>query len=94
MRQFRWAAAALRDLRRIELRADATDPLLAGRIFDEIERKIGRLLDFPFSGPAFAGSRLRKLSVPRFDYLVIYQVMAETIVILRVRHAHEDWLRL
>ncbi|PZN97566.1 MAG: hypothetical protein DCF31_00160 [Alphaproteobacteria bacterium] len=94
MMQLRWAPAARRDLRRIELRVDALDPLLAGRIFAEIERQIGRILDFPYSAPAIAGSALRKLSIPRFDYLVIYIVLAEDVVILRVRHAHEDWLRI
>ena len=66
--------------------------MLAGRVFHEIEQQIGRLLDFPHSAPAIGNSRLRKLSILRFDYVVLYEVAVDTVLILRVRHAHEDWL--
>jgi toxin ParE1/3/4 len=79
-------------IRRIELRLDEIDSSLAGRITDEIEARIERLLMFPQSGPALGIGSFRKLSIVRFDYIVLYRITRDAVEIVRVRHAHEDWV--
>lgn len=92
MRQLRWAPQSRRDIRRIELWLDQIEPTLAGRIILEIEDKVEQLLDFPFLGSPFGRSSFRKLTIVRFDYIVIYRVAGSIVEIARVRHAREDWV--
>lgn len=87
-----WAPSAQRDIRRIELWLDKIDPRLAGRIVNEIERRAEQFLVFPLSGPSADRGPYRKLAIARFNYIVAYSELGNTVEIVRVRHAREDWL--
>jgi plasmid stabilization system protein ParE len=89
--RLRWAPRSRLDIRQIEAWLDQQDPLLAGRIVDAIETKVDQLLAFPFSGPPIGDGGVRRLSIPRFGYAIIYRTNGDMVEIIRVRHAHEDW---
>ncbi|GGE17268.1 hypothetical protein GCM10011529_24740 [Polymorphobacter glacialis] len=92
MTLLRWAPRSLRDIRRIEIYLDSVEPVLAGRIIAEIERRTDQLVAFPLSGPAIGEGRYRKLTITRFNYIIVYRVVGEWVEVVRVRHAHVDWL--
>ena len=87
----RWSQLARRDTRNIFASIETADPEAALRVIDAIEASVERLIDFPFSAPATGFGDARKLSVPRYDYLVFYRVRGEIVDITRIRHAHENW---
>ena len=71
------------DLRRI-------DRSQAKRIIDRIESSLpASALEFPELGGKFAG--LRKFRIG--DYRVIYTILGESVLILRIRHRKEVYER-
>ncbi len=91
MRAIVWSRDADRDLRRIEIWLDSIDPDLTDRFVDDLVVSTRRLLDFPLSAPATAITGIRKLSLQRFDYILLYTIEDDRIVIVRMRHGREDW---
>ena len=91
MTRLRWAPRSRLDIHRIEAWLDQQDPLLAGRIGDAIDAKVDQLLAFPFSGLSIGDGGVRRLSIPRFGYLIIYRTTGDMVEIIRVRHVREDW---
>ncbi len=89
-----WSLPSLRDTRRISELIKAQDPAAALKVVNAIETSVERLGDFPLSAPIVERGPLRKISVPRYPYLVFYRVGRTGITVTRVRHAHEDWPRL
>lgn len=61
------------------------------------EAQLGRLLDrarslmdYPRRGPRLDGET-RSMSVAATPYVLVYQVIADQVLILRIRHNREDW---
>jgi toxin ParE1/3/4 len=78
------------DLFRIWLSASDYSLTRADRLARKIETTVDMLADFPNLGeavPQLAPNRRRKLCE---DYVIYYDVLGETIVILRVLHAARD----
>jgi addiction module RelE/StbE family toxin len=85
-----WREAARADLLAIidYIADDNSDA--AQRLKDDIEAKASKLLDRPriYRAGRVAGTREM---VVRSNYLVIYTVDVETITVLRVLHAAQQW---
>ncbi len=86
----RWSEAGLADLYRIKDYIGQRDVAAAVEVIEAITRGIARLEAFPYSGVRTGNSDVWKISIPRVRYLVFYSVLTE-VVILRVRHAAENW---
>ncbi|WP_375452416.1 type II toxin-antitoxin system RelE/ParE family toxin [uncultured Devosia sp.] len=48
------------------------------------------LADFPAMGQRTTSGQLRRLVVPPFPYVIFYQIDAEFITVVGVRHAAQD----
>lgn len=64
---------------------DARIPGLGDTFLDEIERAIGRISEFPEAAPLIQG-RVRKRSIAKFPYSLVYSVRPDEIRILAVAH--------
>lgn len=87
----RWAPTAQRDIGQIATRLVEIDPSLARDTVVAIRASSWRLADYPLSGPAIGVGELRKFTVGRLPYVLVYRVVGGFVEIARVRHAHEDW---
>ena len=58
----------------------------------KLTRSLETLIEFPFANPAFGPDDLQVRVHTHRSHVVIYRVSGTRIEILRVRHAHEDWI--
>ncbi len=91
MRLLRWAPPALADLARLGDFVNVRDTDAAVRVVETIRSSVRRLRDFPESGAPIGYGGIRKISVPRYRYIVFYHLVAGDVEVLRVRHAAEGW---
>ncbi|WP_374209579.1 type II toxin-antitoxin system RelE/ParE family toxin [Sinorhizobium meliloti] len=59
-------------------------------MWDEIERQVQRLRDFPHSGRAGRIPKTRELVVTGTPFVVIYMV-GENVEVIRVLHGAQKW---
>lgn len=90
MRLAKLSAAADTDLDRIDQFLLRIDPALAAAAAIAIRDRIALVCQYPGIGTPLPGSR-RKIVERRFGYIIFYRETAEAILILRIRHAREDW---
>lgn len=90
MRLARLSAAADADLDRIDRFLLGIDPGLATAAAFAIRNRIALVCEQPAIGTPLPGGR-RKIIERRFDYVIFYRETAGSILILRIRHAREDW---
>jgi plasmid stabilization system protein ParE len=64
---------------------DVKSPGLGSVFVDEIERAMGRISEFPEAAP-LVGGRVRKRSIAKFPYSVVYSVRPDEIRVLAVAH--------
>jgi plasmid stabilization system protein ParE len=64
---------------------DARSPGLGSVFINEVENVVERISEFPEAAPLVRG-RVRKRSVAKFPYSVVYSVRSEKIRILAVAH--------
>ena len=64
----------------------ADDPLAAARLYGRFEAAQRRLGQFPSLGRAGAREGIRELVVDRTPYVFVYQIEANAVVILDIRH--------
>ncbi len=91
MRQAIWSTSSRQDFARIDDFYAEINPDYANRVGEEALAAARFLAEFPFAGPIFPDTHLRKWSVGRTGYQLLYVVSDEAIEIMRVRHAREDW---
>jgi addiction module RelE/StbE family toxin len=87
--KLQFTGRALDDLNRLRAFIASDNPQAARRIGETLRQSIRRLLDQPHMGQAVderPGVR-RWVSGP---YVVHYQVEAQTLIVLRVRHGREQ----
>ncbi|HEX3857018.1 MAG TPA: type II toxin-antitoxin system RelE/ParE family toxin [Verrucomicrobiae bacterium] len=95
----RFSLKAACDLDEISNRIDADNPEAAGRVRQTILNTADFLAQHPEIGRRIRKAAARHLQirwfvVPRFrNYLIFYQPFQETIVVIRVLHAAQDWTR-
>lgn len=94
MKRVRWADAATRDLRKIELRLQGYDEAVAQEHVDRIVLATYLLLENPRGGPR-AGKRGRRKWTPPGQQIavIVYRVTRDGIEIMRVEHTRSDWRR-
>ena len=89
--QLKLTTAARRDITRIT--ADGIDQfgeVVADRYVDDLFVLLGDLTAFPHLGV----QRTPTIRTAPFGaHVVLYREVAEQVVVLRIRHGREDWLR-
>ena len=85
-----WREAARADVLSIIDYISDDDPDAAQRLKDEIEDKVSRLAKHPRLYRAGRVSGTREMVV-RPNYIVVYAEDTDTVVILRVLHAAQQW---
>lgn len=90
MTTVRWTRAAQADLDKADHFYRKVDPDYSYRIGVAALEASKFLGAFPRAGAAF-GRSTRKWRVRSTDYLLIYRIKGDTIEIVRMRHAHENW---
>jgi plasmid stabilization system protein ParE len=88
--RLRLSQAAQADLVRLNEWLGAIDGALAGDAQLAIANRLELLLTFPAIGSPLPDGR-RKISVPRFGYLIFDRVKGGIIQVSRIHHAREDW---
>ena len=90
MLRLEWKATAVADLLAIVDYISDDNPDAAQALRDEIEAKVSRLREQPrlYRVGRVAGTREM---VVRSNYIVVYAEDADTVTILRVLHAAQQW---
>ncbi len=84
----RWTEPARDDLREAFRFIRRDNPVAAQSVIREIQKKVGRLAQFPLSGrevPELTGTGLREVITG--NYRVIYRLVGQTVEILTVIHS-------
>lgn len=91
MMRVRWTTTAADDLAYIVhyIRKDNADA--AQRVARTIYRSIARLGKFPHSGRIGLAENSRELVISPSPYVVVYEIIDDTVQVLRIRHAAQDW---
>jgi toxin ParE1/3/4 len=90
--EIRWSVPAADDLERICERIDRDDPEAARRVARTIYDGCLRLRDFPDIGRA--SIRMlgrRELVFSPLPYIVVYQIVENTVEISRIFHGAQNW---
>lgn len=87
----RWTALALRQLREARLYIEVENPRAANAIGSRIEDGVNRLVLFSEMGRPGRRTGTRELVIPGTNFIVAYQVTADTIDILAVLHGARQW---
>ena len=67
------------------------DPQAALRVCDKIESRVYELSAHPYIGRMGRVSGTRELVVPGLPYIAVYELKAEEIRILTIRHTSQQW---
>jgi toxin ParE1/3/4 len=86
-----WEEEAERDLDRIVEYILPDDPAAAQRLVDVIREAVQMLADHPHIGRVGRVVDSRELVIPGTRYIVAYQVLGDTVIILRVLHGVQRW---
>jgi len=81
-----YAPRALRDLEGIGAYLLQRSPTGAGNVLAAIRSSINTLGYFPEIGPLVDDAGHRRMSVPRYPYVIFYRIEADDLLILHIRH--------
>jgi toxin ParE1/3/4 len=88
----RWTQPAATDLTAIcDYLEEHESPALARRVAQTVYSAVQSLLPFPAKGRPGREPGTRELVIQRYPYIVIYELRAESIDILRVLHTSQQW---
>lgn len=85
-----WTAEADADREAIYHYIEADNPRAAVKLDEEFDRRAEQLLSHPMMGRGGQVPNTRELVV-RPSYIMVYDIAGETIRILRVLHAAQQW---
>ncbi|MPT47885.1 MAG: type II toxin-antitoxin system RelE/ParE family toxin [Sphingobium sp.] len=88
--QLSWTALALADREAIYDYIEADNPHAALALDELFTEKVSRLADHPSIGRVGRVPGTREL-VAHQNYIIVYDVMADSIRILRILHAARQW---
>jgi toxin ParE1/3/4 len=91
MKNVIWTRLAQNDLAQIDKFFADFDPEYAARVGILAIQAARFLSKNPHVGPFIADSDLRKWTVRRTKYVLLYRVTGDGVAIARIRHAREDW---
>ena len=86
-----WSQHATDDRLAIFMWIAQDDPQAAANVDDRIEEAARRLIDFPNSGRPGRIEGTRELVIARTPYVAPYQLVGDTVRILRVIHGARMW---
>ena len=86
-----WAAAATRDLSALKTYLEQFSGLAAQAEIDRMVLATRWLLDNQFAGPPIGHKDLRKWKPRRARHLLLYNVLADGIEVVRIHHERENW---
>lgn len=86
-----WQFRALADLQALRAHIARDQPAAAMRVSGRILAAAELLLVFPELGRMGRVPGTRELAVAHTPYLLIYRHRGETVTIIRVLHAAQDW---
>jgi addiction module RelE/StbE family toxin len=89
--RLRWTTTALDDFVRVVERNRADNPEAALRVARTIYEAINLLRTFPNRRRVGRAKDTRELVFPPWPYIVVYEIVGEQVLVLRVRHASQDW---
>jgi addiction module RelE/StbE family toxin len=89
--RLRWTQGAARDLERIADYLFDKTPLHAPRLIRSIYNSIAALKNFPNRGRAGKKAGTRELVMPSLPYIVVYQIRADLLYVVRILHAAQQW---
>lgn len=93
MTHIRFSEAARADVRAIYREGvEMFGPRQGAAYADGLRRAILRLGSFPRSAPVRPGFRSSIRIMPYRSHIILYEIDAHGVYVLRIRHAHEDWL--
>jgi toxin ParE1/3/4 len=81
-----YAPRALRDLQGLSAYLVERSPAGAGNVLAAIRSSINTLSYFPEIGPLVDDAGHRRISVPRYPYVIFYRIDADDLLILHIRH--------
>ena len=90
MRALYWTPEAIQDRDIIYDHIEADNPIAALALDELLAEKAVRLVDHPSQGRIGRVAGAREL-VAHQNYILVYQVTADAIAILRVLHAAQRW---
>jgi toxin ParE1/3/4 len=91
MMRLSWSALAEADLAEIDDYWWVRDRDMAIALIERVRLAAERLRDMPAKGTFIDGGAVRKWSVPKSPYLLLYRVQPDGIEILRIYHSRQDW---
>lgn len=91
MIDLQWAQSALHDPDAITNYLELNAPDAGLRLVQTIDERVAQAREHPLIGEFVPEIGLRKLPLRRFPYLLLYDVQPTGIMIVRVRHAAENW---
>ncbi|MDR6708311.1 toxin ParE1/3/4 [Novosphingobium sp. 1748] len=86
-----WSQHATDDRFAIFMWIAQDDPQAAAKVDERIEEAARRLIDFPNSGRPGRIEGTRELVIARTPYVAPYQLVGDTVRILRVIHGARMW---
>jgi toxin ParE1/3/4 len=87
----RWTADAANDLAGIIEFIREDNPEAARRVARTVFEGVAALRTFPHRGRQGLVPETRELVVGRWPYIIVYQVLDDQVLVLRVRHAAQNW---
>lgn len=88
--KIRLTSRAHRDLADIADYLNARNPHAARRVADRISRSLQILQRSPELGRASGVADLRQYTIPRFPYLILYRLAADTIEVITIFHTSRN----
>ncbi len=89
--QLRWTQEAAADLDRIANYFFDNVPERAEQFTRQIYEAPNALLTYPHRGRAGRKAGTRELVMTSLPYIIVYQVIGDTVNIARVMHGAQDW---
>jgi toxin ParE1/3/4 len=89
--RLRWTAPAANDLYKIVQRIQQDNPHAASEVAEILYDGCGSLSKFPYLGRKGRIPETRELVFPGLPYIVVYQIQAQFVELLRIYHGAQDW---
>jgi addiction module RelE/StbE family toxin len=89
--QIRWTSDAANDLEQILRHILLDRPGAASEVIQTVTESIGRLGAFPYLGRTGQVPGTRELVITSLPYVAVYRLKQNTVEVLRIYHAAQDW---
>jgi toxin ParE1/3/4 len=87
----RWTSPAAQDLYRITRRIQQDNPAAARKVAKAIYDGCTTLERFPQRGRKGRIDGTRELVFPGLPYIAVYRIEKQTVELIRIYHAAQDW---